>query len=84
MRLVVDLGLSTKAEIVVSRAVASVERVEIVGDFSPRSMSEIIEDDIPLFAAKRRSVSFSSSRRSFTARPTRSDRLFVIVDICPP
>jgi hypothetical protein len=67
MRLVVDLGLSTKAEIVVSRAVASVERVEIVGDFAPRSMSEIIEDDIPLFAVRPRSVSLSSSRRSFTA-----------------
>jgi len=84
MRRVVGVGLSTIVETGVPSAAASIERVEIVGDFSPRSMSEIIEDEIPLREAKARSVSFNSSRRSFTARPTRVARLFVIVDICPP
>jgi hypothetical protein len=84
MRLVVGTGLSKRAEIGVPRAVASVESVAIVGDFSPRSISEIIDDEIPLREAKARSVSFSSSRRAFIARPTRSGSLFVIVDTCPP
>ena len=83
--LVVVIGLSRRAEIGVSRAVASVERVEIVGDFSPRSISEIIEDEIPLREARPRNVRASSSRRTFNARPTLLDMLlFVIVDICPP
>jgi hypothetical protein len=83
IRLVVVIGLSTRAEIGVLRAVASVERVEIVGDFSPRSISEIIEDEIPLREARPRNVRASSSRRTFNARPTLL-ALFVIVDICPP
>jgi hypothetical protein len=74
MLLVVGIGLSRRTEIGVPRAVASVESVEIVGDFSPRSMSEIIEDEIPLREAKARSVSFNSSRRAFTAPPHASYR----------
>src|ERR1043166_2946474 len=66
IRLVV-IGLSIRADIGVPSAAASVERVEIVGDFSPRSMSEIIEDETPLREARARNVRASCSRRTFTA-----------------
>src|SRR5690348_2525820 len=56
-------------------------RVEVVGDFAPRSISEIVEGETPLFVASARSVSPMVSRRAFKARPTFAAVLSAIVDI---
>ena len=45
--------------------------VVTVGDFVPRSMSEIIDDEMPLRAASIRKLKAAASRRCLTARPVR-------------
>ena len=45
--------------------------VVTVGDFAPRSISEIIEDEMPLRAASIRKLKPAASRRCLTARPMR-------------
>src|SRR3984957_5640098 len=71
-RLLAEVGLSTRAEIGTAKASASADRVEIVGDFVPRSMSEIIDEETPLRAASARNVSPSCSRRPLMASATRA------------
>ena len=45
--------------------------VVTVGDFAPRSMSEIIEGEMPLRAAKARRLKPAAARCCLTARPVR-------------
>ncbi len=52
-------------------AAASRAIVVTVGDFVPRSMSEIIEDETPLRVANIRKLKPPASRRCLTARPVR-------------
>ena len=62
-----------------------------VGDFVPRSMSEIIEDEMPLRAASTRKLKPAASRRCLTARPVRrakaltrrADKAFSAVSLHP-
>ena len=52
-----------------------------VGDFVPRSMSEIIEGETPLRVASIRRLKPAASRRCLTARPVRRLMSFSIVDM---
>src|SRR5437773_1349115 len=81
MRPVAGAAPSTRLAIGTPRAWASAESVEIVGDFAPRSISEIIDDEIPLLAASIRSVIPIRSRRFLTADATCASVLSAIVDI---
>ncbi len=61
----------TKAAALIPSAWAIRTNVVTVGDFVPRSMSEIIEDEMPLRAASIRKLKPAASRRCLTARPVR-------------
>ena len=62
---------SISAAALTPSAWASRTTVVTVGDFVPRSMSEIIEDEMPLRAASIRRLKPAASRCCFTARPVR-------------
>jgi hypothetical protein len=60
MRPDVGVAVSTNDETGTSRAAARTAKVATVGDFAPRSMSEIIDAEILLREASARRVSLSS------------------------
>ena len=70
---------STRAEMGTPSARASAESVEIVGDFVPRSTSEIIEEETPLLDPSARSVSPNCSRLFLIAWATCTVILSAIV-----
>src|SRR3954471_20996240 len=61
------LGFSIRAATEIPNAAARAERVEIVGDFAPRSTSEIIEEETPFFFATARTVRLRWVRRDLIA-----------------
>ena len=63
---------STRAAALTSSAWVSRTTVVTVGDFVPRSMSEIIEDEMPLRAASVRKLKPAASRCCLIERPVRS------------
>lgn len=62
---------STRRAAPTPSASASRTTVMTVGDFAPRSMSEIIEEEMPLRAASSRRLKPRASRCCLTARPVR-------------
>src|ERR1700679_2772060 len=62
---------STRVAAPTPSAWASRTTVTTVGDFTPRSMSEIIDDEMPLRAASTLKLKPAASRCCLTARPVR-------------